>query len=373
MPDSFAQPIVRRKTLPVKLFQRLLVNSLIAGVVNSFLWFALTFWVYLETRSVVTTSVIAGLYSLFSAAFGVLFGTYVDRHRKYTAIVLSTALSAVGYLAAAGLYLAVPTDRLLRLGSPWLWVFIALILAASLVGNIRAIAMSTCVTLLVPEGERDKANGMSGMVMGVSFSITSVFSGLVIGQLGMGWAVGITVVLTLVSLLHLLTLRIPEDQPAPREAHESRADFRGSFATVRVVPGLFGLILFASFNNLLGGVFMSLMDAYGLELVSVQTWGFLWGGLMLCMVAGGLVVSKRGLGTRPLRIILLVNAANWLACSLFAIRSSIVLLAIGMAVWMTLMPSSRPLSKQCCNVSCLSIFKDACLVLPKRSNREPRP
>src|SRR6185369_8930407 len=41
-------------------FRRLLVNSLISGVTSSFLWFALTFWVFLETRSVVVTGVIGG-------------------------------------------------------------------------------------------------------------------------------------------------------------------------------------------------------------------------------------------------------------------------------------------------------------------------
>jgi len=30
-------------------FRRLLVNSLVGGVTSSFLWFALTFWLYLET------------------------------------------------------------------------------------------------------------------------------------------------------------------------------------------------------------------------------------------------------------------------------------------------------------------------------------
>jgi MFS transporter, DHA3 family, multidrug efflux protein len=38
------------------------------------------------------------------------------------------------------------------------------------------------------------------------------------------------------------------------------------------VEGLFGLIFFSTFNTFLGGVFMSLMDAYGLSLVSVQVW-----------------------------------------------------------------------------------------------------
>lgn len=33
------------------------------------------------------------------------------------------------------------------------------------------------------------------------------------------------------------------------------------------------MLFFAMFNNFLGGVFMSLMDAYGLSLVSVEIWG----------------------------------------------------------------------------------------------------
>ena len=54
---------------------------------------------------------------------------------------------------------------------------------------MRAIALSTCVTLLVPEDHRDRANGMVGTVTGVSFAITSVFSGLVVGRLGHGLGV----------------------------------------------------------------------------------------------------------------------------------------------------------------------------------------
>ena len=44
---------------------------------------------------------------------------------------------------------------------------------------------------------------------------------------------------------------------------------------IRGVPGLPALIVFATFNNFLGGVFMALIDAYGLSLVSVEVWGLL--------------------------------------------------------------------------------------------------
>lgn len=74
------------------------------------------------------------------------------------------------------------------------------------------IALSTLVTILVDEGSRDKANGQVGMVNGLVFTVVSVFSGLIIGRLGMDWAVGIGIVLTLLIILHLLTLTFPREE-----------------------------------------------------------------------------------------------------------------------------------------------------------------
>jgi MFS transporter, DHA3 family, multidrug efflux protein len=319
-------------------FVQLLINTTISGVVTTFLWFALTFWVYLETKSVLTTAVIGAGFSLFSAIVAVPFGTFVDRHAKHRSMVLSSIGSLVGYGLAALIYLLVGSEKLLSLTNPLLWVFILVVLAASIAGNLRSLAMSTCVSLLVPLADQDKANGKVGMSMGLSFAITSVFSGLVIGRLGMGWAIGITISLTALTLFHILTVTIPGDLPAPTTDNQPTADYRGSWLIIKAIPGLIGLIGFAAFNNVLGGVFMALLDAYGLSMVSVETWGLLWGTLSLTFIVGGLLVSLRGVGRRPVHTILLINVFCWTACSLFALRSSIVMLAIGMACWLTLMP-----------------------------------
>ena len=95
---------------------------------------------------------------------------------------------------------------------------------------------------------------------------------------------------------------IDEPEPEPRRTRPAtapRIDIRGALEAIRAVPGLLMLILLAAFNNLLGGVFMALMDAYGLELVSVETWGLLWGLISLAFIAGGLVVARFGLGRQP--------------------------------------------------------------------------
>jgi DHA3 family multidrug efflux protein-like MFS transporter len=320
-------------------FRRLLVNSLVSGVTSSFLWFALTFWAYLETRSVVVTGVIGGAFSISAAVLGPAFGTYVDRHRKQPSMVLATTITTVAFAAATVVFLAVDAEDLLRLGNPLFWLLTGLTLAGSVAGQMRGIAMSTCVTLLVPEERRDRANGLVGSVTGVSFAITSVFSGLVIGSVGMGWAFYVSLALTIGALTHLRRIDVPEPEPVPAaDGSSSRVDIRGALEAITAVPGLLLLVSLAAFNNLLGGVFMALMDAYGLELVSVETWGFLWGAISLAFIAGGLIVAKVGLGSRPARIVLAGNLVNWIVCATFALRSSIVLLTIGMCIWLAMIP-----------------------------------
>jgi MFS transporter, DHA3 family, multidrug efflux protein len=320
-------------------FKQLLANTLVSGVTSSFMWFALTFWVYLETHSVVATGIIGGAFSLSSALLAPIFGTFVDRHRKHTAMVLATAVAVACIGVAAATYLVADSDDLLRLGQPWFWVLVASTLVGSVAGSMRGIALSTCVSILVPEERRDRANGMVGTVSGVSFAITSVFSGLVVGHLGMGWAYGFAFVLMTGALVHLRTIRFDEPEPAPAASDDAPfVDVRGAVAAIRAVPGLSMLIFLAAFNNLLGGVFMALTDAYGLSLVSVETWGFLFGFACLAFIGGGIYVARRGLGRSPLRAILAANLAIWTAGAVFTLRSSVVLLTVGLVVWLALIP-----------------------------------
>jgi len=319
-------------------FHKLVVNTLVSGVTSTFLWFALTFWVYLETRSVVATGIIGGSFGLVGAIVGPWFGTYVDHHRKHPSMVLASVVTTVAFGVAALVYALVDTGPLLRLGLPWFWLLVGATLGGSVAGMARSIAMSTCVTLLVPEDRRDKANGLVGTVTGVAFAVTSVFSGLAVGFLGMGWAIAISVALTTVSLLHLRTIRFVEPEPTPRAEGAPHVDLKGALDVIRSVDGLWLLVALAAFNNLLGGVFMALLDAYGLELVSVQTWGLLWGFVSCAMIVGGLIVAKRGLGRSPLRLIIVGNGLNWIMCALFPVRSNIVLLGLCMVVWLGVTP-----------------------------------
>lgn len=325
-----------------KPFRALLVNTLVSGVTSSFLWFALTFWVYLETRSVVATGVIGGSFGLASAMIGPAFGTFVDHHRKQASMVLASTIALGCFAVATAVFVLVDADRLLQLRAPWFWLLVLTTLAGSVAAQMRGIAMSTCVTLLVPVHSHDRANGLVGTVGGLSFAITSVFSGLAIAHLGMGWCYYLSLGLTAWALVHLRTIPIDEPEPTPAatdaEGRRKHVDVRAAVEAIRAVPGLGVLIFLSAFNNLLAGVFMALMDAYGLELVSVEAWGFLWGGISLAFIAGGILVARYGLGRLPLRTIILCNLVNWTICSTFTLRSSIVPLVLGMVVWLLMVP-----------------------------------
>lgn len=241
-------------------FVGLLANTLIANVTTSFLWFALVFWIYLETRSVLANALLGGAYMLLVAIMAVPFGSWVDRKRKKHVMVVATTVTAVAFGAALLFFLLVPTEYILSVGGVAFWVFSCLVLVGAVVESARAITFSTCVTLLVDEPDRAKANGQVGMVNGLGFAITSVFSGLAVGLLGMQVTIWIAVGLTIASLLHLLTVSIPEPEVLHPDGVPKPVDFAGAFQAVIAVPGLTALVLFATFNNLLGGAFMALLD-----------------------------------------------------------------------------------------------------------------
>ena len=351
-------------------FLHLLLNTLTVSVMNFTVWFAVTFWVYLETQSVFATGMIAGIFLIAIAATGIWFGSLVDHHHKKRVMQASAATSFVIYAASLALYVATPDASFRDPANLVLWVFIVIVMLGVIAGNLFSIALPTCVTLLIPENVRDRANGLVGTATGVSFLVTSVISGVLVAAGGMLYVLILAVgVLALVEV-YLALLTVPErrivttaeamGEPADGAAADGTptdgaggaadaadraadamgkgVDIRGTLRIVRGVPGLIALIAFSCFNNFLGGAFMALMDAYGLSMVSVQAWGLLWGALSVGIIVGGLVVARVGLGSNPVRILLLVNVVLWSVTLLFPVRSSIVLLTIGMAIYMFLIP-----------------------------------
>ncbi|MHC6178146.1 MFS transporter [Glutamicibacter endophyticus] len=339
--DASTAPASAAPTTGHRTFLHVLVNTAIANITTSYLWFALTFWVYLETKNVMATGFIGGAFMLLISVCAMIFGTAVDRHRKKAVLVFSAVFTAAMFSLAGLLYLWLPTASILDIGGWQFWLFSGVILIGAIVEQMRNIALSTTVTLLVPVERHANANGLVGTVQGAALIVTSVFSGLSIGLLGMGWTLSLAIILVLVTLTHLLTIRIPEKQPEPEPGVSRSMDFRTGFAAITAITGLLALILFSMFNNFIGGVYMALMDPYGLEIMSVEAWGIAFGVASTGFIIGGLLVARFGLGSNPIRTLLIAVMAMGALGALFTIRESVWLFVLGTWLYMMLIPAAE--------------------------------
>ena len=320
-------------------FAGILGNTALANVTTSYLWFSITFWIYDETRNVIATGVIGGAFMLLIAVTSISFGTFVDRFRKLSVMKFAGAFTLVMFTLAGFVFFLTPESSMLDLTQPWFWLFAIIALVGAVVENMRNVALSTTVTILIDPDRRANANGYVGMVQGLAFMVTSVFSGLSIGLLGMGPTVVIAVAATALALAHLLFLRMPEElRPAATDAHGA-FDLRGSWTAVVAIPGLIALIVFSTFNNFVGGVYMALMDPYGIELFTVQWWGVWFALASTGFLLGGALIGKFGLGRNPLRTMLIAVMLMGALGAAFTIREWGWLYLVGIWLYMALVPA----------------------------------
>lgn len=104
-----SSPVALRAQSPRhRIFLHLLISTLLVSVINFTVWFAITFWVFLQTRSVLATGMVAGIFLVATSLTGIWFGSLVDNYRKKTVMQVSAATSLVIYLICFALYQLTP-------------------------------------------------------------------------------------------------------------------------------------------------------------------------------------------------------------------------------------------------------------------------
>lgn len=329
-------------------FYFLLANNLLATITNMTVWFAITFFLYLNTDSVVTTGVLSGIYLVVTALTGIWFGSLVDNFRKKNIMLISSFVSFVMFVIGLVMYKTFDPGIYKDVSNPLVWVFAITLLIGVVAGNIRGIALPTIVTILFDDDNRDKANGIVGSSFGMAFLLVSVISGILVGHSGMNLVLILAVIFTVLTMVHLYFIDIPEKKIVHAEVDvngepikedgEGKVDIKGTLKAIRDIPGLFSLIFFTTFNSFLSGVFMSLMDPYGLKMTQVEIWGFLWAFVSTAFIVSGIIIAKYGLGKNPVRTLFQANIVIWVVSCLFTIQPSLALLIVGVYIYMLIGP-----------------------------------
>lgn len=110
------------------LFPHILANTAIAGFTNMLLWFAITFWIFLTTRSVFMTGMLGGIYLVLNLFGGIWFGSLVDHYRKKSVMLISSIISLFFYGIAFLMISTLSESTWADMSSPWLWAFIGAII-----------------------------------------------------------------------------------------------------------------------------------------------------------------------------------------------------------------------------------------------------
>ena len=98
----------------MKIFFRLLGVALLVATTNNFVWFALTYWAYLETRTVIATSLVGGTFLVAAALSGFWFGSIVDHHKKKSAM-LGSSVATLAFFVVGLLILTLSPDGSFKL------------------------------------------------------------------------------------------------------------------------------------------------------------------------------------------------------------------------------------------------------------------
>src|SRR5690606_240628 len=122
---------VGRYSHNMRTFAALLVNTAVANISTMFIWFGLTFWIYLETRNVLSTALIGAALMLFVALSSMFFGTLVDRFRKKPVMAWKTGVALAIFVVDALFFFAMGADAIADLSRPWFWIFAVVMLAGA--------------------------------------------------------------------------------------------------------------------------------------------------------------------------------------------------------------------------------------------------
>lgn len=96
----------------MKQFIRVLINISVANTSTYLLWSAFSFWIYLETRSVLVLSVLSGTYMLLVTLSSMFFGTIVDKHKKKRVIAGASVVTMALLLMAGAIFFLSDTAHL---------------------------------------------------------------------------------------------------------------------------------------------------------------------------------------------------------------------------------------------------------------------
>jgi MFS family permease len=146
---------------------------------------AVGIWVFRETGLAAPLLLVSFFTELPGMLVGGLAGVLVDRWSRKWVLVLADTGQALGSLL---LLLSFQSEGF------QLWHLYAVSLLVGIFSTFQGPAESATVTLLIPEGQRERANGIMEMAFPLAGVLAPVLAGLVYGWVGVAGVLAIDLI-----------------------------------------------------------------------------------------------------------------------------------------------------------------------------------
>jgi len=274
-------------------FYLIVVTQTISLVGSRMTSIALGIWLYNQTGDTSPLLLTAFFNELPGMLAGGLAGVWVDRWDRRRVLLLSDAGQALGTLLLLASFGS---------GQFQIWHLYLIVLLQGSFSVFQGPARDAATTMLVPEGQRERANAVQQMAFPLAGVVAPALTGVVYGLIGVTGVVLIDLLTFLAAVGALFLIRIPR----PKATVEGRAargrvlqEFRAGLRYLRQRPALLSLILYFTLLNFLLNGPLELAIPYLIALTGDEG---LTGGLLglssLGAFGGAALIAVWG-GTRP--------------------------------------------------------------------------
>jgi len=253
--------------------------------------FALIWWMT-ETTGSATILATAAMFEFLPRVFvGPLAGTLVDRWNRRLVMLIADTTTA---LATAVLI------YLVWAGSLQIWQIYLLMLVRSTAGAFHMPAMLSSTSLMVPEEQLTRVQGLNQLLQGLINIAAPVLGALLIAILPLHAVLAVDLGTAMLAVLPLLLIAIPQPEVDHSQVEKKATvweDMRTGLRYVWDWAGLRNIVMLAVFINLISLPAITLMPLLvknefaggAMEIASMQSsWavGFLVGGILLSVWGG---------------------------------------------------------------------------------------
>jgi MFS transporter, DHA3 family, macrolide efflux protein len=286
--------------------------------------FTLVWWLTLQTHSATVLAIGTVMALLPQIIITPFAGTKIDRWNRRRVMIFSN----IGIMLLTSLLVLIFVSNNVEV-----WIVYVMMFSRSVFAGFLWPAFQASTTLMVPERHLTRVNGLNEAVRGVATILAPPLGAVLIAMLPMGDVLIADIITTLLAIMTLLVVTIPQPERKPGPKTSMMQDIGQAVRFLRHWPGAVGLIVLFMVINFLIGPSFSLLPIVAVKHFNggAMDYAYMESMAGIGMIVGGVLMGAWGGFKRKMVTVLFGISMVGLGILLLGLTpSSGLLLALGL-------------------------------------------